>query len=162
MTDNRYAPPTAKVSDVPSGGVAPALWNPNAAANWSLLLTPIFGAFVQMKNWEALDEPDRAASSKKWAIVSAVLTFGPLLLVIMMPGMQPLRSVPRLVGLVLLISWYFASGRGQAEYVKSRFGSDYERRGWAKPLLCAFGAMIGLVMVFVLLTGVVQPVRVQM
>lgn len=30
------------------------LWNPNAAVNWSVLFTPIFGAWIQAKNWKAL------------------------------------------------------------------------------------------------------------
>lgn len=33
-----------------------ALWNPNAAANWSLLFTPLFGAYLHMLNWRSLGE----------------------------------------------------------------------------------------------------------
>jgi hypothetical protein len=43
---------------------APALWNPNAAANWSLLFSPMFGAWLHMKNWAALGEPERAAARR--------------------------------------------------------------------------------------------------
>ena len=54
MTPNPYAPPKAEVADVGRTEVAPALWNPNAAASWSLLFSPAFGAFLHMKNWQAL------------------------------------------------------------------------------------------------------------
>ena len=50
MNPNPYAPPTARVDDVATGDAAPALWNPNAAANWSLLFSPAFGAWLHMKN----------------------------------------------------------------------------------------------------------------
>lgn len=51
---------------------APPLWNPNAAANWSLLFSPVFGALLQMKNWEALGEDDKALNSKRRAIGAGV------------------------------------------------------------------------------------------
>ena len=55
------APMNHDVSDVPSC----ALWNRSAAARWSLVFTPAFGAFVLMRNWHALGEPERAASARK-------------------------------------------------------------------------------------------------
>ena len=147
MTDNRYAPPTAKVSDVVSAGAAPAMWNPNAAANWSLLFTPAFGAWLHMKNWQALEEPAKAAASKRWVIVNLVLIVGSAMLTSMVPEMRALDGLSRLIGIVLLLSWYFSSGRGQAEYVKSHFGQVYERRGWGKRLLFALLALIGFIVV---------------
>jgi hypothetical protein len=38
----------------------PALWNPNAAAGWSLLFTPAFGAFLHARNgtrWGVIARP---------------------------------------------------------------------------------------------------------
>ena len=32
-----------------------ALWNPVAAAVWSIVLTPAFGAYLHAKNWETLE-----------------------------------------------------------------------------------------------------------
>jgi hypothetical protein len=54
-----------------------------------------------------------------------------------------LQILTNVFGLVLLISWYSSSGRPQARYVKERFGKDYTRKGWGKPLLIAFGATLG-------------------
>ncbi len=160
VTDNRYAPPTAKVADMPSGGVAPALWNPNAAANWSFLFTPAFGAFVQMKNWQALDEPDKAAASKRWAIASLVIIFGSSLGFISVPALMPFHEVPRILGFALLITWYFSSARKQVEFVKSRFGQDYERRGWGKPLLIALLAIVVLTVVVLVIAVTSAPIEI--
>ena len=38
---NPYAPPKAQVSDVAAEGAAPPIWNPNAAASWSLIAVAI-------------------------------------------------------------------------------------------------------------------------
>ena len=65
---NPYAPPQADVEPVAvETPAAPSLWNPNAAASWSLIFTPIFGAILHMKNWEALGEPQKAAGARSWA-----------------------------------------------------------------------------------------------
>jgi len=142
LSSNPYAPPKAFVADIPAQEASPPLWNPNAAANWSLLFSPAFGAFLHMKNWEALGEPEKAAAAKVWVIVALVLVFGLPLLSLLVPGMAGFQSIFRVLGLVLLISWYSSSGRPQARYVKDRFGKNYPRRGWGKPLLIAFGAAI--------------------
>ena len=46
------------------------LWNPNAAANWSLLFTPIFGSYLQFRNWQALGKKDEADNARNWFIFS--------------------------------------------------------------------------------------------
>jgi predicted amidophosphoribosyltransferase len=28
-----------------------AIWNPNAASNWSLVFTPAFGSYLHARNW---------------------------------------------------------------------------------------------------------------
>ena len=121
---------------------SPALWNPNAAANWSLLFSPAFGSYLHMRNWHALQEPAKAATARRWFIASlfmlgvyAVLAFG-------FPNSKPVAATTRGLSLAYLLAWYFAAARGQAKYVKARFGAAYERRKWGTPL--AFGAL-GLV-----------------
>ena len=77
MDDNRYAPPKAEVEGTAlESGAAPTLWNPNAAANWSLLFSPIFGTWLHMLNWRALGEAERAESAKTWLMVSTLLQVG--------------------------------------------------------------------------------------
>ncbi len=70
---NPDAPPKADVADIVDGQAAPALWNANAAASWSLLFSPAFGAFVHMKNWQALGEPAKASTAKTWGIATLLV-----------------------------------------------------------------------------------------
>jgi len=70
---NPYAPPATNVEDVTPLQASPPLWNPRVAVNFSLLFSPVFGAIVQMKNWQALGEAERALKSRNWAIGSLVL-----------------------------------------------------------------------------------------
>ena len=73
---NPYDAPQADLrDDLGSGqGPAPALWNPNAAASWCLAFSVVFGAYLHMKNWEALNEPEKASASKKW-FVAGICSF---------------------------------------------------------------------------------------
>ena len=70
QTTNRYAPPRAEVRDVredeTDADAAPPLWTPNAAASWSLLFTPAFGAWLHMRNWERLGRPAQARQARYW------------------------------------------------------------------------------------------------
>ena len=57
---NPFEPPKAGL-DVPLAAEAgPALWNPDAAGAWSLLLTPIFGSVLVRKNWQAIGDEAKA------------------------------------------------------------------------------------------------------
>lgn len=123
MAENPYAAPDAEVAQV--AGDAPALWNPNAAGNWSLLFTPVFGSFLVWKNWQAIGE---ARGGLVWFIVSLVLVLPSILL----PGSA----------LLYLIVWYYSSVRPQARFVRDRWGADYPRRPWGVPLLVGFGIWI--------------------
>jgi hypothetical protein len=151
MPDNRYAPPAAHVEDVQMREASPPLWNPGAATAWSLLFSPIFGAFVQMKNWQALGETEKAATSKTWAIVSIAFLAGVSLLGIFLPESKSTDALSRVSGLAYLLAWYFANGKHQVAYVKQRFGKDYPRRGWGQPLGFAVLAVLGFfVAIFVI------------
>ena len=145
MSANPYAPPLARVDDVAQTEAAPSLWNPNAAANWSLLFSPAFGAWLHMKNWRALGESEKAEGSRRWIIISLVLIVGSSLASGLLPELKGLDSASRTFALVLLFSWYFSSGRAQAAYVKQRYGKDYPRKGWTRPLSWAFAALIAII-----------------
>ena len=150
MTEtNPYAPPQAELLDsaVPEDlEVAPALWNPNAAGGWSLLLTPVFGAYLHMKNWEALGHPDKAATSKKWVIGSALALVGLMIVSVLAPESQDslMNAISRPAGLGLILAWYYSIGKSQQTYVAERFGKDYPRRGWIVPILISLGVMLGI------------------
>lgn len=158
QASDRYAPPRAHVADVPAGreaAEAPALWNPFAAGCWSLLFTPVFGAFLHMKNWEALGQAERARSSRQWVIACVVFFVVLVLAAGVFPDSKFLDKISRPAGIGLLFAWYFSSGKAQQTYVKERFGTDYERRGWLKPILLAIAAFVGFVLVAVSIAVVV-------
>jgi hypothetical protein len=154
VTENLYAPPKSKLADIGHDGVSPAIWNPNSAANWSLLFSPAFGAYLHMKNWDALGEPVKASVAKVWVLVTLLALAGIILAAAFLPNPRSLDGVSRTVGLVLLLSWYFSSGRSQVEYVKARYGKDYPRRNWAKPLLLGCLALIGF-FIFIVVVSLV-------
>jgi hypothetical protein len=132
---NPYRPPTARVADRQERQQAPALWNPNAAANWSLLFSPAFGSFLHMLNWRALDETDKAATSKGWFIASLIMLAAYLVLALAFIDSRAVDGATRTLGLVYLFVWYFSAGRAQAKYIKEKFGKTYPRKEWAKPLM---------------------------
>lgn len=130
MTINPYEAPSANL-DEPIDNNAPPLWNPTAAANWCLLLSVAFGSYLHMKNWEALGEQDKAASSKVWFGISVFLMLSTLFL---SPHAPKLYALSQISLFVLLLVWYFASAKAQMRYVKERFGDNYPRKGWLKPI----------------------------
>ena len=148
--DNPYQAPKTSIEQLPSGEVVPEIWNPNAAANWSLPFSPIFGAILHMKNWQALGEPAKAAASRNWAIASAVIAIATVIVDVIMADDKAIEGITRILNFALLLAWYFASARAQAQYVKERFGKNYPRKGWGKPLLFALLAVFAfLVFAFI-------------
>jgi uncharacterized membrane protein YfcA len=121
----------------------PKLWNPNVAANWSLIFSPIFGALLLSKNWTELGQPDRAKSNQTWAIGCIIF----LLFVVLVPSRPMLDRTMQLGGIILLLTWYFSQGRKQAKFVKEKYGKEYEKKKWGQPILIAIGCFVGFIIV---------------
>lgn len=153
---NPYAPPVAEVADITTTEAAPALWNPGAASSWSLLFSPIFGAYLHMRNWQALGQPEKAAQSKNWVIglvaVFTVVVLAPLII----KGVAILDVLGRFGGFAMLITWYYSIGKSQQTYVFGRFGKAYPRRGWGVPLLAALGLFAAFIAVVVVLALILR------
>lgn len=133
--------PANSTEPAPAGGTIPRLWNPNAAANWSLLLTPAFGAYLHARNWDALGRPDKATANRVWVW----LTVGLLGLDLALVGLANWGLGDKRIvfgGGAVLVFWYFIHGRGQIGYVADRHGRKYARKGWAGPLLAAVGGLV--------------------
>jgi len=158
VTTNLYAPPKAHLADILQHEAAPALWNPGAAASWSVLFSPVFGAFLHMKNWQALGESEKAAGAKKWIAIYIVTIVGFALAGAFLPNDTAIPAILRLCGFGLLLAWYYASGKPQVDFVKARYGKDYPRKGWAQPLIIALGVVIGFVFLIGALVGVLAVV----
>ena len=158
MASNPYAPPKAAVADIAGARIPPRLWNPNAAANWSLLFGPAFGAFLHMKNWQALEEPAKASAAKVWFLLTIVVLGSLVCASVVLPQSRQLAGSVRIVGFLLLLAWYFGSARGQAAYVKTQLGDTYPRRGWSKPLGLAALALFALIAVMTMTAVVLRSV----
>ena len=134
-------------ADNPASPPAPALdnaiWNPNAAANWSLLFSPAFGAYLHMLNWRSLGQPGRAAAAQHWFLASLTMLLVYVLLGVFMADSRAADAASRGLGFVYLITWYFAAGRSQARYVKEKFGADYPRKPWGRALGLAVAGLAG-------------------
>lgn len=83
-SDERYLPPQSEDLGSRTSQAAPALWNPNAAACWSLLFSPIFGAALHMFNARAMGDAELEKLNKgfMWGTL-AVLVIAILLAIIL-------------------------------------------------------------------------------
>jgi len=75
------------------------------------------------------------------------------------PDSKALDGLSRIVMLALLLSWYYTSGRPQAALIKARYGTQYPRRGWAKPLLLAVVALVCFVAAMVVVGVAIGALR---
>jgi hypothetical protein len=126
MTQEIPAPDHGASSAAPS----PALWNPDGAALWSLLFTPIFGSVLHARNWQALGDEAMARRMRVWCAVSVLMLLVSMAL--------PLLTVP------YWTLWYLAAAQKQSTSVKARFGKGYVRRAFGPPLLVAVAASTGM------------------
>lgn len=157
MSTNPYAPPKSPVDQAMPHEAAPPLWNPSAAARWSLLFTPIFGAWLHAKNWSALGEKEKAAQSKNWAIGCLLATIGIGVFAGFLPDSRLIDAASRGANIGLLVAWYFANARPQIEHISRKFGTTYARRGWGKPIAYAVAAMLAFFICVVVLVVVTSP-----
>jgi hypothetical protein len=119
----------------------PALWSPNAAACWSLLFSPAFGAFLHARNADSLGRSDEAKANRVWFyIYVAFLVFATF--TVFFPVIPDM--IFDVAGLGLLLGWYFSLGKKQINYVNETWQGRYQRKSLNKPLLIALGCMIGL------------------
>ena len=126
---------------------APALWNPFAARAWTLLFTPIFGASLHAQNWKALGEMGRAKRSMIWVYAFIGLV------VIALFSPDAASPVIRLIGVAGVLAWCVLDAEQQVRYVKQRFGKEYPRKSWVKPLAFGAGGWAGLIVVAAIVTA---------
>ena len=132
-----------------------ALWNPNAAALWSVIFTPVFGAYLHALNWRALGDSERETASMTWVYGGGLMLVLHLLIEVLATG-HSADSVSQVIGFAFLLAWYFASGHAQAKLVKEKFGHSFPRKPWKQPLLmglAGFGVYIALMVAIGVVIG---------
>ena len=119
----------------------PNLWNPNTAACWSVIFTPIFGAWVHARNWNSLNRPQE----EKW---SMMFVYGLMLLNLIVIAYTLFISEPKTgsgtITVGLLLTWYFSLGKQQVNYLKENI-PNYEKKSWIKPILLG---ILGYIILF--------------
>jgi len=150
-----YKPQAGASVEHPHARELRPLWNPETAALLSLLFTPAFGTYLHMCNWEALNEPDRARSARRWFYGAAVVTA--LVFAAGAVGQAPLASATTPLLGAYFLTWYFAAARAQTKYLEEHFDDDYVRRPWKQPLLWALALFVGL-LVASLVVGVLTDI----
>lgn len=134
-----------------------ALWNPTAAALWSVLLSPALGAWLLKCNWERLGHPDKARAAFGWFFFMIGLNLANLGMVLAAPRFEwDFDGLPGWVGLVVFGVWCCLSAYPQIRYVDDHIGETYPRRSWAAPILIAVLATMLFLAVTALLATTVS------
>jgi hypothetical protein len=143
----------------PAARTEVALWNPNAAALWSVIFTPLFGAYLHALNWRALGDKEREEASMTWVFGAGAMVL--LMLLVEMVVTKPYNkgdSVSHTIEFIFLLAWYFLSGRAQAKLVKEKFGGSYPRKSWRQPLLMGL-AGFGIYILLMIAIGIELGIR---
>ena len=155
-----FNPPPASASDSlewaspsdPRNGIAAqtnvgvnglALWNPNAALYWSILFTPVFGAYLQALNWRTMKDSAREDASMQWVKISAIGTLAISALAVFLAdrrGVAPMWISALPYG--LWGAWY-SVGCAQARYlVQNGLERSYTKRPWGVPFAVAIAGLV--------------------
>lgn len=111
------------------------IWNPSNTANLSLLFTPLFGAYLHYRNWQAMGEHEQARAAMKWVIASVAV------LVVTTLGAYADKNLSA-IWLIQLFAWYFASAKKQIKYVNEHKEMSYTQSSLAKPALIALSILL--------------------
>ncbi|WEF32443.1 hypothetical protein [Pseudoduganella chitinolytica] len=121
------------------------LWNPWAAAGWSLLFSPAFGAWLHAANWHALGRPDKAVAARRWGwlVILAILLAGVMAALFE----RYARHLPLVATVALTATWVGFPAREHCRYVRATTGDDYRRRRWWPALLGGIAGWVALTLV---------------
>ncbi|TFW30284.1 hypothetical protein [Massilia horti] len=136
----------------PPAAAGHAIWNPAAAACWSIVFTPAFGAYLVMRNWQALGEDARARAARKGWLFSLGLLSLELLSSALNSRLNSESNFMPWIGVAWLLVWSLTAALPQARAVRARLGPDYPRRQWDPVLFAAVIAGTGYVLLRALFT----------
>lgn len=123
--------PVARIAPPPIQAVsAVRLWNPNVAANWSVLFGPVFGSLLHYLNWRQLGESAKAKVALVWVFISVAWIFA----LAGIASLFPEAPLTWPLAVSFLVLWYFAGARHQISWVKEHHGNSYQKRSWLVPI----------------------------
>ena len=121
------------------------IWNPNAAANWSYIFTPLFGSYIHMSNWRSLGEVQKETSARVWFYISIIVVAALIGIYVFLPEGHLLKGKSGGIATLYLLIWYFAAARSQVKFVKNNFGENYIRKPWLKPVAIGVAGMFATI-----------------
>jgi len=119
-----------------------ALWSPDAAAFWSLWLTPIFGTTLHYLNSRTLQFKTGAALA--WWLAGIAFTVAALWATLSVHWNVAGVMVASSMSSSFTLVWYVFAGRTQSKHVVSSFGAQYVRRPLLGLWLGTAGALLAL------------------
>ena len=122
------SPPPTQSSGISALSPAPPLWNPKWLGAWSLLFSWAFGAFLLARNWKSLGNASRATRCMIWFYACFAFALAATLMPSLASG-----------NLAVLGVFYLLEVWPQAKLVKERFGDQFPRKPWGKPVAIATG-----------------------
>lgn len=133
--------PSATASAPPSRHDV-ALWNPDAAAFFSLLLTPLFGATLHFLNSRQLGDDAQSLKARLALAAGALVTFGALY--VGLSHEVSVRNTLAASGMVAFYTllWYVFIGHGQSKLVSIRYGTRYRKMSLWVPVLIALALLL--------------------
>lgn len=120
------------------------LWGADAAAFWSLFLTPVFGSVIHYLNSRALQHRQLAATL--WLLASVTVTVLAFFFTFAKRWDPAASFQVSVIVSGFTFVWYVFSGRAQSAHITQSFGSQYVKRPLFPLGVATFAAMflIGL------------------
>jgi len=131
--------PPATYAELPS-----PVFSPDRAVLLSFVLTPAFGAAVQVANASALGGAARRASLWVWlCLLAAASVAGIVFMHRLNPGLFVVFRASFALS-AITVAWYFIAGQNQSKAMLATYGSRYKRRSVAKLSLAVAAALLAL------------------
>lgn len=118
-----------------------ALWNPTAAVLWSLLLSPMIGAWLLKRNWTLLGHADKARQAHHWLVGMIFLHAAHFGWAVGTIVWELDLNLPWWTGTAVWGVWAVLAGYPQISHVDEHHGETYPRRSFAAPLLTMFAIL---------------------
>lgn len=120
------------------------VFSPDRAVLLSFVLTPAFGAAVQIVNASSLDAKGPRTGAWVWLVLLAIASLLAVFAVhLLNPG--PLVVFRASLGLSFItLAWYFIAGQDQSRALLKEYGVQYRKRSLVPPALAAAVASLAL------------------
>jgi hypothetical protein len=119
------------------GEQASPVFSPDRAALLSFVLTPAFGAAVQLANASILDRNARQIGAWVWLVLMAAASAaGVFVMFRLAPGPLMIFRTSFVLSFITVV-WYFLAGQQQSKQVIAAYGRKYRQRSLAMPALAA-------------------------